>query len=214
MKTNKTGLILFWISAAYVIAMGFIASFGARSAYRFMTLDQVRETIWSATSPLFGLWATAIPIGAILAGVGVLVYVRAKGSHIWLFGVGIFAVLLLDILSRWRVLPDPLHSPRLFGIGGGLITVIFLGILWYWAKERKTLDDSAATAADLQLVGYVFLLIAMWYLCGALSRPFQKALADLPPDSPVSIIVYLVLGWLFLFLSHFKSAQVLPKQGK
>ena len=87
MKHKTIGLSLFWISAAYMIAMGFIASFGARSAYRFMTLDQVRETIWSATSPLFGLWATAIPIGAILAGVGMLVYVRAKGSHIWLFGV-------------------------------------------------------------------------------------------------------------------------------
>jgi hypothetical protein len=212
MKHKTIGLGLFWISAAYMIAMGFIASFGARSAYRFMTLDQVRETIWTATSPIFGLWATAIPIGAILAGVGVLVYVRAKGTHIWLFGVGIFAVLLLDILSRWGVLPEPSHSPRLFGIGGGLITIFFLGILWYWAKERKMLDDPAATAADIQLVGYVFLLIAMWYLCGALSRPFQKALVDLPPDSPVPIIVYLVLGWLFLFLSHFKSAQAFPKQ--
>ena len=116
------------------------------------------------------------------------------------------------VFFRTSILPDPLHSPRLFGIGGGLITVMFWGILWYWAKERKTLDDSAATAADIQLVGYVFLLIAMWYLCGDLSRPFQKALADLPPDSPVSIIVYLVLGWLFLFLSHFKSAQALTKQ--
>jgi hypothetical protein len=194
-----------------MIAMGFVASFGARSAYRFLTLDQVRESIWAATSPLFGLWATAIPLGAILAGVGVLLYVRAKGSHIWLFGVGVFAVLLIDILVKWGILPKPAHNPLLFGVGGGLILAFFLGILWFWAKKRATLEGPAQTAADLQLVGYVFLIIAMWYLCGALSWPFQKALADQPQDSPVSIIVYLVLGWLFLLFSHYTSAQAIPE---
>ena len=127
MKTNKTGLILFWISAAYMIAMGFIASFGARSAYRFMTLDQVRETIWTATSPIFGLWATAIPIGAILAGVGVLVYVRAKGSRIWLYGIGVFLILI--IAER---LIKSVYFPPLFGVGGGLILAsFFLIAMWF-----------------------------------------------------------------------------------
>ena len=169
MTTNRSGLILYWIVAAYMIAMGFVASFGARSAYRFLTLGQVRESIWAATSPLFGLWATAVPIGAILAGVGALLYVRAKGSHIWLFGVGVFAVLLIDILVKLGILPTPTHNPLLFGVGGGLILAFFLGILWFWAKRRPTLEGPAKTAADLQLV----LIIAVWYLCGALSWPFQ-----------------------------------------
>lgn len=59
------------------------------------------------------------------------------------------------------------------------------------------------------MVGYVFLFIGMWYLCGDLSRPYQKALLDLPPRSPVITIVYLVLGWLFLLLGHYKSAQAM-----
>ena len=143
-----------------------------------------------------------------LAGIGVLLYVRAKGSHIWLFGLGVFAVLLADILTKFRILPTPARVPLLYGVGGGLILAFFLAILWFWAKRRATLEGPVKTAADLQLTGYVFLVIAMWYLCGDLSRPYQKALEDLPLASPVSTIVYLVLGWLFLLLSQLKSAQV------
>jgi hypothetical protein len=112
------------------------------------------------------------------------------------------------MISRFRILPEPGHSSFVFGIGGGLITVFFLGALWYWTKKYTTIRDQEKTAAELQLAGYVFLIIAMWYLCGDLSRPFQRALADLPLGSPVSTIVYLTLGWLFLLLSHYKSAQL------
>jgi hypothetical protein len=97
-------------------------------------------------------------------------------------------------------------------VAGGLILAFFLAILWFWAKRRATLEGPAKTAADLELTGYVFLLIAMWYLCGDLSRPYQKALSSLPLQSPVSTIVYLVLGWLFLLLSQYKTAQAPHQQ--
>jgi len=207
MRTKKTGLVVFWIGAGLMGGMGLVASFWARAAYRNLTLAQVNETAWAIGGPLLGLWASAVPLGAILAGIGVLLYVRAKGSHIWLFGIGVFAVLLADILTKWRILPKPPHVPVLYGVAGGLILAFFLAILWFWAKRRATLDGPAKTAADLQLTGYVFLLIAMWYLCGDLSRPYHKALLELPLASPVSTIVYLVLGWLFLLLGHYRSAQ-------
>ncbi len=208
MRNKTIGLVLFWIAIIYMILIGLLASFPVRSAYRFSTFEEVGETIWAVTSPLFGLWATAIPVGAILAGAGLLIYVRAKRSHLWLFGLGIFSVLLIDMLSRWEILPEPGHSPLLFGIGGGLIMGFFLIILWYWAKKYTTLRDQERSAAELQLAGYVFLIIGMWYLCGDLSRPFQRALSDQSLGSPVSTIVYLALGWLFLLLSHYKSAQL------
>jgi len=87
-------------------------------------------------------------------------------------------------------------------VAGFLITVFFLGIVWSWARRRISLEETAQNAADLQLVGFAFLFTAMWYLCGDLSRPYQTALAELPLTSPVSTVVYLVLGWLFLYLSH------------
>jgi hypothetical protein len=208
MRNKTIGFVLFWIAVVYMILIGFLASFPVRSAYRFSTFEEVSETIWAVTSPLFGLWATAIPIGAILAGAGLLIAVRAKRSHIWLFGLGIFSVLFIDILSRWEILPEPGYSPLLFGIGGGLIMGFFLIILWYWAKKYTTLRDQERSAAEFQLTGYVFLIIGMWYLCGDLSRPFQRALSDQSLGSPISTIVYLALGWLFLLLSHYKAAQL------
>ncbi len=209
MKPQKIGLIIFWLAAVYMIGMGFVGSWGARSTYRDLSLDQVNETIWALGGPVFGLWASAIPLGSIVAGVGLLLYVRSKGARIWLFGIGIFTVFLLDILSMWRVLPAPPHFPPLFGLGGGLMLASFLASLLLWAKKQATLEGPARTAGDFQLAGYIFFLIAMWYLCGDLSRPYQEALSGLPLRSPVSIIVYLVLGWLFLLLSHYKAAQTI-----
>ena len=212
MKTKKTGLVIFWVGAAYMIAMGLVVSFWAKAAYRHLSLEQVNETAWAIGGPLLGLWGSAVPMGAILAGVGVLLYVRSKGSRIWLFGIGVFAIVRADTLTKFRILPTPPHSPPLLGLGGGLIMAFFLAILWFWARRHVALEGPAKTAADLQLVGYVFLFIAMWYLCGDLSRPYQKALLELPLGSPVSTIVYLVLGWLFLLLSQHKSAQAIRQQ--
>ena len=51
MKTRRVGLIIFWIGAAYIIGMGFVASFWVRAAYRYLSLEQIREPIWAFTSP-------------------------------------------------------------------------------------------------------------------------------------------------------------------
>jgi hypothetical protein len=63
------------------------------------------------------------------------------------------------------------------------------------------------TSCDLKLVGSVFMLIAAWFVCGIASHPFMKAFEGEVPSSPVNVIVFLVAGWFFLFLSHFKSRQ-------
>ena len=70
------------------------------------------------------------------------------------------------------------------------------------------LEGLAKTAAEFQLTGYIFLIMAMWYLCGALARPFQKAFEGSTPGSPVAIMVFLVLGWLFLFISHYQLVRL------
>jgi hypothetical protein len=82
-----------------------------------------------------------------------------------------------------------------------------MGILWLWAKERMALKDSSTTAADLKLVGYVFMLIAAWFICGIAGQPFMKALEGEAPGTPIHVMIFLVLGWLFLFLSHYKSRK-------
>jgi predicted membrane channel-forming protein YqfA (hemolysin III family) len=69
------------------------------------------------------------------------------------------------------------------------------------------LKGASTTAADFKLVGYVFMLIAAWFTCGIASIPFLKALEGETPSTPLHVMIFLVLGWLFLFLGHYKSRR-------
>ena len=202
MTKQKVGLVLFWIGVIWAIGWGVIGSIFVSSAMNSLTTAELNLTIWALGGPLMLLWASGAPLGAIVAGIGLLLYSAAKGSTVWKIGIGILlAFIIAMIAGRFG------HFPPLFGIGGTLILLSFIGILWLWAKERMALKGSSTTATDLKLVGYVFMLIAAWFVCGIASQPFMKALEGQDPGSPVHVMVFMVLGWLFLFLSHYKSRE-------
>jgi hypothetical protein len=69
------------------------------------------------------------------------------------------------------------------------------------------LEGTDTAAADLKLTGYVFMVIAAWFICGIASQPFLKALEDESPPTPMHVIILLVMGWFFLFLGHYKSRK-------
>ena len=203
MTKQKIGLILFWIAVIWAILWGVIGSIFVDSAFRNLTMDEVNQTRWATTGPLYLLWAFGVPLGALVAGIGILLYSSAKSLTIWKCGIGIFLGIIIGMASGFLG-----HTPPLFGIGGTLILLFFIGILWLWAKERMALKDAPTTAADLKLVGYVFMLIAAWFICGIASIPFLKALEGETPSTPLHVMIFLVLGWLFLFLGHYKSRQL------
>lgn len=200
MTKQKVGLVLFWIAVIWTFLWGVLGSVFVGSAFRNLTMDEVNQTMWAFAGPWYLLWAFGAPLGALVAGIGLLLYSGAKGSTVWKYGIGIFLAIIIGM-----TIGSLGHIPPLFGIGGTLILLLFLGILWLWAKERMALKDASATAADFKLVGYVFMLIAAWYICGIAGQPFLKALEGTPTASPIHVMILLVLGWLFLFLSHYKS---------
>ena len=208
MKTRRTGLIIFWIFVLYMVGMGFVASWLVVPTYRNLAPSQISETIWVGNTIVRLLWAFSAPVGAVLACVGLLIYNRVKGTRIWLFGVGVPL-----ILTGIGFLPILGYYPRVFGIGGGLILALFLIIVWFWTKRFLLLEGSARTAAGFQLAGYVFFLVAMWYLCGLLGPPVYLLNTDKVQQfgslrsahaEAVKILIYFILGWLSLFLSHYK----------
>jgi hypothetical protein len=163
-------------------------------------MDELNQTRWAITGPLFLVWAIAgVPVGSLVAFIGALLYSGAKGSTVWKYGTGAFLALAFS-MSIGLVG----HFTPVFGIGGSLILLLFFGILRLWTKERMALKDGAA-AADLKLAGYVFFLLAAWFTCGIAGFPFAKAFEGEPPSTPLHIMVLFVLGWLFLFLSHYKA---------
>jgi hypothetical protein len=165
-------------------------------------MDEVNQTMWATNGTWYWLWAFGVPLAAIVAAVGALLYVGAKGSKALIFGMGIFLAVFVGMMAGLLG-----YIRFLFGIGGILILLCFTGILWLWAKERMAIKDGPTTAADLKLVGYVFMLIAAWFICGMASQPFLKALDEVSPSSPIHVMIFLVLGWIFLYLSHYKSRK-------
>ncbi len=208
MTKQKVGLILFWIGAIYAFVWGVLASISVGSAFRASTIDELSQTVWAFTGFWHLSWAFSPPFGALVAGIGILLYSGARGSTVWKFGTGMFLGVFFGM-----VLTAVGHLPPLFGFGGALILLFFLGSLWFWTKERMALEGSSTTAADLKLAAYVFFLIAAWFMCGVGSQPFMKALEEVPSQTPLHIMVFLVLGWLCLFLSHYRTGQQRGPEG-
>ena len=85
MKAKKTGFIIFLIAAAYMIGMGSVAGWWVHTTYSSMSLAQVDETVWASGSSLFILWSLSVPVGSLLAAIGVILYAQIKGARMWLF---------------------------------------------------------------------------------------------------------------------------------
>ena len=160
MNKQKVGLVLFWIGIAWTIAWEVVNDVKVLPLMRSLTLDEFNQTIWAFTGPLMFLRGTSMPLGAILSGIGILLYSSAKGATVWKVGIGLIIVWIISLIA----MGTNLYSVPLFGIGGTLIWLSFIGILWLSAKERIALKGSSTTALDLKLVGYVCMLMAAFYI--------------------------------------------------
>ena len=161
MTKQKVGLVIFWISIIWAIAWGVVIGvLFVGPTMKSLTPAELSQSVWALTGPLSMLWGVfGATLGALLAGIGLLLYSGAKASTVWKFGIGVFLSLLIVMM----VLTSLGHYPPLFGIGGTLILLFFLGILWFWAKERKALNGKSTTAIDFKLTGYVFMFMAAWF---------------------------------------------------
>ena len=160
MAKKKIGLVLFLTGIVWIIVWESLAVVNILPLMHSLTLDEFNQTIWAFTGPLMLLRGVSMPLGAIVSGIGMLLYSSAKGSTVWKFGIGLFAVLIISLIAMGL----NYYSAPVFGIGGTLILLSFIGILWFSAKERMTLEDSPTTALDFRLVGYVFMLMAAFYI--------------------------------------------------
>ena len=202
MTRKKIGLTLFWIGAIYAFILAIPLGAYLDTMIRGLTTDQLNQTMWAPSGFWFNWWGLSPPIGALVAGTGLLLYSGAGASRVWAYGVGIPLTVFVG-----AVLMSIGHFPPLFGIGGTVIVLSFLGILWFWAKERMALEGGSAARADLRLVSYVFFFIGAWFTCGAAAWPFFRPFEGVAPTSPIYIMVCFATGWLFLFLSHYQSRK-------
>jgi len=158
-QPNRVGLVLFWIAVIGAILLTVIVPIAKAPLLHTLTLEELNQTIWAPAGPINILWGQVTPLLALVAGIGILLYSGTKGSTVWKFGIGIFLAFIIAVGTMFLG-----HFPLLFIIGGTLILLSGIGILWLMAKERMALKGSSTTAADFKLVGYVFHFMAVWYI--------------------------------------------------
>ena len=101
----------------------------------------------------------------------------------------------MDILSSY------------FGVLGGLLTLLFLGTVWYRMRHSRLEKGAIRRAGQLEIVGYGFLMVAFWFICGILGPPGsvlrpERASLESAIASSYVVMFFLFLGFLLIFLGQ------------
>ena len=86
---QKAGIIIFVFALLWCIAWGLIVSIFITAEINTMTMEQLDETIWGKGFMMM-LWGIGgVPLGTVVAGLGLLLYINAKGRTILVFTLGL-----------------------------------------------------------------------------------------------------------------------------
>ena len=213
MKNNKTGTILialgvlFLLNAIfgrYLVLPGYLAGLEA-GGNTLAGASQVASP-WKIVRYL--LWAYSFKLGIYFIVLGTVARTTMSTAQKWVVAVG----GLIYIVFAYIPLPEP--TSIVFGITGGVMTLLMIIIFLRWADERNRLDESQKRSNDYRMAGYFFFGMATYTLCPLLG---VKAFA-LSPEKMIAyglqaeaasfafhLLVELVLGWVFIALSLRKE---------
>ncbi len=206
MKGKVWGLILFWVGSALMIILGWL--------YSWWMVPGIAAAGTSAMSGFTGtLWGMAVPLGGVIAVLGASAYSRENRARVIITPIALFVLLfLLGLLPSFNSVPSPI-----FGIGGGLVVLAFMGIVWNWIKTRSKLSRGERIGADLKILGYLCFLFTAWFLCGLLGAPTFLLSPELNSqyssiESAVKMAVYnvfipFVVGWILVSVGHLISGK-------
>jgi hypothetical protein len=203
MKKQTVALSLFWIGLLVAVAFAGIIGRSLYHNLRTLTIEELDATIWAMDGPLFRLWAFSVPLGSVLAGIGAFVHAKTKPAFSWLTGIGVLGAVVVMVIVWSRV-----YNSTLFGIGGALILIFFFSIVWTWMKKNAALDMEGKIAGSYKLIGYLFWINASWFLCGETAKMHLKVFEGSPAPSPIEIMVFLILGWLFVLIGDYKEMRL------
>jgi hypothetical protein len=203
MNKQKFALSLFWIGLLLAVVFAGIIGRGLYHNLRTLTMEELATTIWAEGGPLFILWALSVTLGSILASIGAFMYVKTKPVFSWLTGIGVLGAVIVMVMVWSRV-----YNSTLFGIGGIIILVSFFAIVWIWMKKYAALNMQEKIAGSFKLIGYIFWINASWFLCGETAKMHLKVFEGSSLPSPIEVMVFLVLGWLFVLVGEYKAMQL------
>ena len=201
--------IIFLINAIfgrYLVLPGYLSSLEA-GRHSVETASQT-VPLWKIIRYL--LWTYSFKLGIFFVGIGVLLRASIPRGRFWLIISGGILYLLLAYL------PFPGTYPLFFGLGGGLMTILLIFIFFNWAKDHDRLQEAEKKTSEYRLIGYFFFAMATYNLCPLLGvktfglYPEKMIQYHLQADASSfasRIMIELVLGWVFTFLSYHKNQR-------
>ena len=198
---QKIGIGMIWIGILGLL-FNYILQWITSSIYRANTSEELTGTIWASNGFLFTFNGALTFIGLGCSIIGILLYSSKKGSLFWLWGFLPF--IAFGFLSIWHPSQD---TSSLFGIGGGIITLSYFGVLWGWVKTHNAYEGIAKKGKHIQLCGYSFLYITALFLCMYMGTPKLPGLANISIVSGLSIIITFSVGFALLSLGNYLTGQ-------
>lgn len=156
------------------------------------------------------LWVFSFRIGMLLWLIGAALKCGMEARKVgWLAagGAAYLATCYVPIVG---------YSPPYYGILGVVILVLFLLIVWHWKQRRPSLPRAAQVAGDLRMVGYLFVVMGTWTLCGIFGvvtyalKPdvmLERGLQSTALMLTAHVMLDFTVGWLFLFLSARRESD-------
>ena len=198
--------IIFLLNAIlgrYIVLPGYLSSLEAGRG----TIETAGQAVpvWKIVRYL--VWAYSFKLGIFFVGIGVLLRSSIPVTRFWVMVSGGIVYLLIAYV------PIPGPYSLFFGIGGALITLMLVLIFVGWANERIHLDEFGKASADYRLMGYFFFAMATYNLCPLMGvktfglypeKMIRFGLQSEAASFASRIMIELVLGWLFILLSHRK----------
>ena len=176
----------------------FISNWVQNEVIRANTAETLIGTGWAYRETYDSLFGLSLPIGFLCSLIGILLISSKKGSFFWLWAFVPIIALIMGL--SWN---PSTHIPAVFGIGAGIITLSYLGVLWGWFKTYSAYEGLALTGKQVQLLGYSFMYIAALYLCNYIGNPLNPGTAGFPLVSSYSVLIAFSIGFVLLSVGHY-----------
>ena len=154
------------------------------------------------------LWAYSFKLGIFFLMAGTFLRTAITSARFWLFAAGGF------IYIGFAYIPLPAPESIVFGIAGGIMTVLMVLIVLRWAKERDQLPEALRNASDFRMAGLFFFAMATYTLCPLMGvktfalQPEKMITYGLQAEAAsftFHVLIELVLGWMFTFIGYQKG---------
>jgi len=105
------------------------------------------------------VWAYSFKLGIFAVTISALLKTNMKARRCWLY---VLAGLIYIALAYIEI---PGYHTLLFGIGGGIMTVLIVWSLLLLAGEHTAHPKTTEISSELKIIGYFFFAMATYNLC-------------------------------------------------